>query len=86
MMKKQMTTLIAITAAGFLSTAIAAENQFNKLDADADGYISADEAAAHEALKQGWTETDTNMDGMVDAAEFSAFEMKGEESKAPEGK
>lgn len=79
-------TVIAIAAAGFLSTAIAAENQFNKLDANADGNISAEEAAAHEGLQAGWTETDANADGQVDAAEFSAFEAKGAEMKAPEGK
>ena len=83
---KKTHTMIALVAAGFLSTAIAGENQFNKLDADADGYISAEEAAAHEGLQQGWTATDANADGKVDAAEFSAFEMKGAEKKAPEGK
>ncbi|MEN8179929.1 MAG: EF-hand domain-containing protein [Pseudomonadota bacterium] len=86
-MKMQMTkTAVALLAAGFMATAIASENQFNKLDADADGYISAEEAAAHEGLQKGWQGTDANMDGKVDAAEFSAFEMKGEEKKAPEGK
>ena len=86
-MKMQMIkTAIALSVAGFLTTAIAEQNQFNKLDADADGYISAEEAAAHEALQKGWQATDANMDGKVDAAEFSAFEMKGAEEKAPEGK
>ncbi|MDJ0806315.1 MAG: EF-hand domain-containing protein [Gammaproteobacteria bacterium] len=79
-------TVVAVMAAGFFTAAMAGENQFNKLDADADGYISAEEAAAHEALQKGWQATDANMDGQIDAAEFSAFEMQGEEKKAPEGK
>ena len=79
-------TVVALVAAGFMSTAFAGENKFNMLDADADGYITAEEAAAHEGLQQGWTETDANADGKVDAAEFSAFEMKAAEQKAPEGK
>jgi hypothetical protein len=87
MMKKQITsTLIAIAAAASLGTAFAAQDQFNKLDADGDGYISAQEAADHEGLQKGWQSTDANMDGKVDAAEFSAFEMQAQEHKAPEGK
>ncbi len=86
-MKMQITkTVVAVMAAGFMATAIASENQFNKLDADADGYISAEEAAAHEGLQAGWQATDANMDGKVDAAEFSAFELSSEDEKAPEGK
>jgi len=86
-MKKQISkTVVAVLAAGFMATAMASENQFSKLDADADGYISAEEAAAHEGLQEGWQATDANMDGKVDAAEFSAFEMSGAEEMAPEGK
>ena len=83
---KMTNTFVALVAAGFLSTAIAGENQFNKLDADGDGYITAEEAAAHEGLQQSWTATDVNEDGKVDAAEFSAFEMQDAEQQAPEGK
>ena len=83
---KMTKTLVAVIAAGFMSTALASENQFNKLDADADGYITAEEAAAHEGLQAGWTDTDVNADGKVDAAEFSAFEMKGAEEQEPAGK
>lgn len=82
-MKMQITKIVvALAAAGFLATAIAANDQFNKLDADADGMISAEEAAVQEGLSAA----DANADGMIDAAEFSAFEMMGEEKKAPEGK
>ena len=89
-MKTLTKTFIAIAASGFLATAIAEGegegNMFNKLDADADGMISAEEAAAHEGLQVGWKDADSNMDGTIDAAEFSAFEMKGAEEAAPEDK
>ena len=86
-MKMQMIkTAVALLVTGFLSIAMAGENQFNKLDADVDGYITTVEAAAHEGLQQGWQGIDTNSDGKIDAAEFSAFEMQAAENKTPEGK
>lgn len=81
----KMTTMIktamALLAAGFLSMAVAGEDTFMKLDANEDGYISAQEAAADEALQQSWETTDANQDGQIDAAEFSAFEAMGQSDK-----
>ena len=73
-------TTMALVAAGFLSVAVADEDAFIKLDANQDGYISAQEATADPALQQSWETTDANQDGQVDAAEFSAFEAMGQSS------
>ena len=78
MKKMQITkTAMALLAAGFFTAAVAGEDAFIKLDVNADGYISAQEAAADESLHQSWENTDANQDGQVDAAEFSAFEAMG---------
>ncbi|MEW8507358.1 MAG: hypothetical protein AB2598_11680 [Candidatus Thiodiazotropha sp.] len=74
---------VALAAAGFLTAVVAGEDAFSKLDANADGAISSDEATANEALYKGWETADANQDGQVDAAEFSAFEAT---RSAPEGK
>ena len=73
-------TAMALVTAGFLSVAVADEDTFIKLDANQDGYISAQEATADAALQQSWETTDANQDGQVDAAEFSAFEAMGQSS------
>jgi Ca2+-binding EF-hand superfamily protein len=81
-MKKMMTkTAMALVAAGFVTAVVAGEDAFIKLDANADGYISAEEAASSETLSQSWETTDANRDGQVDAAEFSAFEAMVSEPK-----
>lgn len=79
-MKKRTTikTAMALAAAGFLTAAVAGEDTFIKLDANQDGYISAQEAEADAALQQSWETTDANQDGQIDAAEFSAFEAMGQ--------
>jgi Ca2+-binding EF-hand superfamily protein len=50
---------------------------FESLDADADGAISQDEAQGNPALSALWEEVDTNKDGQLDEAEFSAVEITG---------
>jgi Ca2+-binding EF-hand superfamily protein len=70
-------TTMALLAAGFFTVAVAGEEAFIKLDVDADGYISAEEASADQALHSSWETTDANQDGQVDAGEFSAFEAMG---------
>ncbi|MET0089754.1 MAG: hypothetical protein ABW068_06985 [Candidatus Thiodiazotropha sp.] len=74
-MKTLKQAALALAAAGFLSSAIA-EDAFSALDANGDGSISSEEATANEMLYNGWETADTNQDGTVDAAEFSAFEAK----------
>lgn len=82
-MKKRMfqQAAVALAAVGFITAAMAGEDMFTKLDSNADGVISSEEATANEALYKGWESADANQDGQVDAAEFSAFE-----AHTPEGK
>lgn len=79
--KTILQSTLALATAGFLTAAVAGEDAFSKLDANADGAISAEEATANEALYKGWETVDANQDGQVDPAEFSAFEA----SSAPQG-
>jgi hypothetical protein len=83
-MKKKtiLQSAVALVAAGFFTLAVAGEDAFSKLDANADGAISSEEATANEALYKSWEAADANQDGQVDAAEFSAFEAS---SSTPEG-
>lgn len=69
------TLLALIASAVFAGTAIAAEApKFETLDQDGDGKISAQEAAGYNGLAGAWEQVDANKDGVVDSAEFSAFE------------
>lgn len=47
---------------------------FRTLDNDANGTISAEEAAANPDLHARWQELDTDKNNQLDTAEFSAFE------------
>ena len=78
----------ALIFSGQMFTVSAAEGQdaFAALDADKDGYISAEEGKSHETLTEKWVNTDVNQDGMIDRAEFSALEIKETTMEAPEAK
>ena len=67
----------AILAGAFLTgAAFAADSSnYDTLDQNHDGVISEQEAASSPALKEAWSKVDANMDGKVDQAEFSAFEL-----------
>ena len=82
-MKKKtiLQSAVAVAAAGFISLAVAGDDAFSKLDSNADGAISSEEATASEALYKGWESADANQDGQVDAAEFSAFESSSTEGQ-----
>lgn len=59
------------------SVAVAGDQTLYKdLDADQDGKINPEEAAALPALSDQWTALDTNADGMLDQAEFAKMEVK----------
>jgi Ca2+-binding EF-hand superfamily protein len=86
MKKRTLVTMIGMVSGLALSTAVFAADTgssvFSTLDADQDGSISADEAAASPELSKNWSTIDADENGVVDAAEFSAFEgaMGGESS------
>jgi Ca2+-binding EF-hand superfamily protein len=63
-----------------LSTSIYAGGDFATYDTNQDGSISAEEAAADPELSKNWSTIDADENGMVDAAEFSAFEGMGSET------
>ena len=50
---------------------------FENLDVDRNGYLNAVEALRSYSLLQSWNKVDANRDGLVERAEFSAFEQGG---------
>ena len=48
---------------------------FKQLDQDRNGQISEEEAQAESTLAESWSEFDHDVDGGLDAQEFSAFEQ-----------
>lgn len=79
-MNKLLTALLA--GLFFSGVSIAAEApSFETLDQDGDGSISAQEAESSPELMEAWNDVDANEDGMLDRAEFSAFETMATEEK-----
>ena len=73
-----------VASSALAATAMAGEtDRFTKLDADGNGVISSEEAAADPNLSKDWNTADVNQDGQLERAEFSALEEK---SKAATGK
>lgn len=73
-----------LAASVFAASAMAGESgQFTQLDADGNGMISSEEAAVDAKLLEDWASADTNGDGQLERAEFSALEQK---SKMETGK
>ena len=52
------------------------QQQFSKLDADGNGYLSKSEVNRDPALEQRYNTLDKNRDGKLDRAEFARFELK----------
>lgn len=50
---------------------------FEETDANADGYISKQEAMSYKDLHSNWEKVDTNKDGRADIDEFTNFESTG---------
>jgi Ca2+-binding EF-hand superfamily protein len=90
MKKRTLVTLMGMFGSLALSTALfAAEPEattsgFSALDLDQDGSLSVEEAAANPALSTNWSTIDADENGVVDEAEFSAFEGMGSESMGDE--
>ena len=78
----QKLTLAALTL--LVSGAAIAGNLYRDLDANEDGAISQEEAAASPTVSDQWTTLDTNADGQLDQAEFAKMEVT--EEKAPAAK
>lgn len=51
---------------------------FQKIDADANGYISPEEAQTNMDLSARWNDLDTDKNNLLDMSEFSAFEAAGD--------
>lgn len=58
--------------------------QFQSLDADANGYVSQQEAASNANLSKQWGTLDANKDNQLDKSEFSAFEINPKEMEMME--
>ena len=65
------------TAAAEEGTAAIETVTFESFDVDANGAISPEEAQGNAALTAVWESVDTNQDGQLDEAEFSAVEITG---------
>jgi hypothetical protein len=75
---------LTVTALALLVSSVAFagdKTSYNALDADQDGKISPEEAAAMPALSDQWTTLDENADGMLDQAEFAKMEVEVKEMK-----
>jgi hypothetical protein len=77
MKKKYLAMPLGLFGGLMLSTAlVAAEGtrDFGALDANQDGSLSAEEAASDPELSSNWSVIDSDENGVIDQAEFSAFE------------
>ncbi len=82
-MKKTLISLAALTVAASAGTAVAQEEDFNKIDTDGDGNLTYEEitAAMPDFEKQAFESADINSDGFVDQDEFlSIYDGAAEKS------
>lgn len=81
-MKKPMGVVAILTVLATLSMqAVSADDNaeiFSKLDTNADGFISMEEAEAHADLPDAFAEGDMNNDGQLDLPEFAKLEISDE--------
>lgn len=78
-MKTTTTTIAAVLATLLYGTAVAAEGEkadFQALDANGDGVITADEAQEHPELMEAWATLDENADGALDEDEFANYKSE----------
>jgi hypothetical protein len=85
MKKNYLALMLSLIGSLMLSTALFAGEEtkmdFGSLDTNQDGSLSAEEAAASPELSSNWIVIDKDENGVVDQAEFSAFEgMQGTEA------
>jgi Ca2+-binding EF-hand superfamily protein len=89
MKKSYMLKLMGLVGSLMLTTALYASEEtqadFGSLDTNQDGSISAEEATSDAQLSQNWSDIDADENGVIDQAEFSAFEvMRDGAPMAPE--
>ena len=77
MLQKLTLAALAMLVAG---GAAADEGMYRNLDANQDGAISPEEAAAMPGLNDKWTKLDANADGKLDEAEFAKMEVSAPKS------
>jgi hypothetical protein len=81
-MKKQLgVVMVAAVLTAFSAHAVDAKanaEMFAKLDSNADGYISMEEAEAHADLPGAFADGDENEDNLLDLAEFAKLEVTDE--------
>ena len=78
-MKTMTTTIAAVLATLLYGAAVAADGDkldFQTLDANGDGVITADEAQEHPELMEAWATLDENADGALDEDEFANFKSE----------
>ena len=85
MKKNYLALTLSLIGSLMLSTALFAGEEtkvdFGSLDTNQDGSLSAEEAAVSPGLSSNWIVIDKDENGVVDQAEFSAFEgMQGTEA------
>lgn len=77
MMSKKVTALfLALFSASALAAGMSDKPDMSALDANGDGSISAEEAAASPDVAERFEALDQNQDQMLDEAEFSRFEVE----------
>lgn len=91
MKKSYLAMILGLFASLMLTTALYAGGEmrpdFGTLDTNQDGSLSADEAASDTELSKNWSEIDRDENGVIDQAEFSAFEeMQGSGEKSMDEK
>lgn len=81
-MKKFMGVVVGMALLGLFSAQSFADDDVEKifleLDANGDGYITLDEAEAHEDLPDNFEDADNNEDGRLDRDEFMKAEISDE--------
>ena len=80
-MKRYTLTALTLMAVSGLAWAGSSATSFKDLDTNHDGQITLDEAKKAPQIKNGFSQADTNQDGVLDAAEFAALETMPKEMK-----
>jgi hypothetical protein len=87
MKKRTLSQLLGLFATLSLSTALFAGEgttpDFGTLDMNQDGSLSVEEAASDPELSRNWSDIDKDENGVIDQAEFSAFEGMSGTSEQP---